>query len=114
MERQRKAAENGNEEEEEEEDDDDDRPSSSSSFAAATVFVTEFPPDWLNEFTIRDLFSTSFGETKRVQLIRLETNSDAKQRFGDVRTDQVFAEALEEYRRKKNHRSTDNKCNSRQ
>ena len=77
LERQRKAAENGNEEEEEEEDDDDDRPSSSSSFAAATVFVTGFPPDWLNEFTIRDLFSTSFGETKRVQLIRLETNSDA-------------------------------------
>ena len=77
LERQRKAAENGNEEEEEEDDDDDDRPSSSSSFAAATVFVTGFPPDWLNEFTIRDLFSTSFGETKRVQLIRLETNSDA-------------------------------------
>ena len=91
LERQRKAAENGNEEEQEEEeeeeeqddeeddeeDDDDDRPSSSSSFAAATVFVTGFPPDWLNEFTIRDLFSTSFGETKRVQLIRLETNSDA-------------------------------------
>ena len=41
------------------------------------MFVTGFPPDWLNEFTIRDLFSTSFGETKRVQLIRLETNSDA-------------------------------------
>ena len=49
----------------------------SASFAAATVFVTGFPFDWLNEFTIRDLFSTSFGETKRVQLIRLKTNSDA-------------------------------------
>ena len=40
-----------------------------------------------------------------MQLIRLETNSGREQRFGDVRTDQVFAEALEEYRRKKNHRA---------
>ena len=51
---------------------------SSASFAAATVLVTGFPFDWHNEFSIQDLFSTSFGETKRVQLIRLKTNSEAK------------------------------------
>ena len=62
-------------EEEEEEKEEEEK---AASFAAATVLVTGFPFDWHNEFSIQDLFSTSFGETKRVQLIRLKTNSEAK------------------------------------
>ena len=63
---------------EEEEDKEEEEEGKAASFAAATVLVTGFPFDWHNEFSIQDLFSTSFGETKRVQLIRLETNSEAK------------------------------------
>ena len=66
------------EEDDEEEKEEEKAAASSASFAAATVLVTGFPFDWHNEFSIQDLFSTSFGETKRVQLIRLKTNSEAK------------------------------------
>ncbi len=67
------------EEEDDEEDKEEEKAAAfSASFAAATVLVTGFPFDWHNEFSIQDLFSTSFGETKRVQLIRLKTNSEAK------------------------------------
>lgn len=67
------------EEEDDEEDKEEEKAAAfSASFAAATVLVTGFPFEWHNEFSIQDLFSTSFGETKRVQLIRLKTNSEAK------------------------------------
>ena len=66
------------EDEREEEKEKEKAAASSASFAAATVLVTGFPFEWHNEFSIQDLFSTSFGETKRVQLIRLKTNSEAK------------------------------------
>ena len=65
-------------EEEDDEEDKEEEEKAAASFAAATVLVTGFPFDWHNEFSIQDLFSTSFGETKRVQLIRLKTNSEAK------------------------------------
>ena len=66
------------EEDDEENKEEEKATASSASFAAATVLVTGFPFEWHNEFSIQDLFSTSFGETKRVQLIRLKTNSEAK------------------------------------
>jgi len=97
----------------EEEDDEEDKEeekatASSASFAAATVLVTGFPFEWHNEFSIQDLFSTSVGETKRVQLIRFKNEFRSEERFGDVRTDQEFTKVMEENRREDNRRSTDN------
>ena len=100
------------EEDKEDEDKEEEKAAAfSASFAAATVLVTGFPFEWHNEFSIQDLFSTSFGETKRVQLIRLKTNSGGEERFGDVRTDQEFTKVMEENRREDNRRSTDDNEN---
>jgi len=65
-------------EEEEEEEGEAAAAAAAAATAAATVLVTGFPLEWHNEFSISDLFTSSFGETKRVQLIRLETNAEAK------------------------------------
>jgi ribosomal RNA-processing protein 7 len=66
------------EEEREEEEGEAAAAAAAAATAAATVLVTGFPLEWHNEFSVSDLFSSSFGETKRVQLIRLETNAAAK------------------------------------
>ena len=72
------SAEFEGEEREEEEKGEAAAAAAAAATAAATVLVTGFPLEWHNEFSISDLFSSSFGETKRVQLIRLETNAAAK------------------------------------
>lgn len=64
--------------EEEREEEEEAAAAVAAATAAATILVTGFPLEWHNEFSISDLFTSSFGETKRVQLIRLETNAEAK------------------------------------
>jgi len=77
-ERRREALSSEFEEEREEEEGEAAAAAAAAATAAATVLVTGFPLEWHNEFSISDLFTSSFGETKRVQLIRLETNAEAK------------------------------------